>query len=622
MMIRFILVAAVVAFVSLVSIEVAEAALPNVVLIFADDLGVNDLSCYGRKDQATPNLDALAMSGIKFNCAYTAQPICSPSRAALMTGKYPARLHLTNYLPGRPDANSQKVIQPIIEGQLPLEEPTIAEWLKAAGYATGIFGKWHLGNKDFGPEKQGFDTVVSPPANSKPSDVEGGKSEYAITNAAIEFIREHRESPFFCYVAHNNPHIPLGAKPELVAKHESSFHPVYAAMIETLDDTVGLLMKEVKELGIEDNTIIVFTSDNGGLHVPEGPNAPPTHNTPFRAGKGYVYEGGLREPLIIGWPQRISAGSISEVPVMLTDLVPTFLEAAGIDVAKTVGPLDGVSLLPLFEGKAIATRDLFWHFPNYTNQGGRPAGAMRRGDWKLIRQYEDDRMELYNLANDPSEANDLTSDQPALVNEMSEAFSQWLVRVGAQMVQPNPDYDPAQHDFIYSHHDSSSIAPAETATEMVASWQSWRDAMNEATKGRRARITPAQGDIRLLARDAIVHAESMRYEPQTNKDVLGFWVNPNDWAEWTFEVSKPGEYEIEVQQGCGSGNGGSTVEVQVADQSLSFTVIETGHFQSMAQFAIGTVVLEAGKQTIAVKPKNKTGKAVMDLRRIVLRPRP
>ena len=251
---------------------------PNIVLILADDLGINDLGCYGRKDHRTPNLDRLASQGMRFTCAYTAQPICSPSRAAIMTGKCPARLNLTNFLPGRPDAPSQRLLQPRIEGQLPLEEVTIAELLKNAGYATGLFGKWHLGGPGFGPKEQGFDVAVSPPANTKPTLETGGKGEFAITAAAEKFIEDHRDRPFFCYVPHNNPHIPLAAAPELVEKHRDAFNPVYAAMIETLDDSVGRLMAKVESLGLTDRTIFLFTSDNGGLHVLESPGTPATYN--------------------------------------------------------------------------------------------------------------------------------------------------------------------------------------------------------------------------------------------------------------------------------------------------------------------------------------------------------
>ena len=394
--------------------EAATAAVrPNIVLILADDLGINDLGCYGRKDHRTPNLDRLASQGMRFTCAYAAQPICSPSRAAILTGKCPARLNLTNFLPGRPDAPSQRLLQPRIEGQLPLEEVTIAELLQHAGYATGLFGKWHLGGPGFGPKDQGFDVAVSPPADAKPTLASGGKAEFAITAAAEKFIEDHRDRPFFCYVPHNNPHIPLAAAPELIEKHWDAFHPTYAAMIETLDDAVGRLMAKVESLGLTDRTIFIFTSDNGGLHVLEFPGTPATYNRPFRAGKGYLYEGGLREPLLVRWPGVVAAGSTCNTPVVLTDLAPTLLEAAGVDAAKAVGPLDGINISKLLRGESLPARTLYWHFPNYTNQGSRPAGAIRDGDWKLVEQFEDGSVELFNLAHDSGETKNLAPAEPA-----------------------------------------------------------------------------------------------------------------------------------------------------------------------------------------------------------------
>jgi arylsulfatase A-like enzyme len=600
-------------------ITLLAAERPNIVLIFADDLGVNDLHCYGREEHQTPHLDQLATQGMKFNCAYTAQPICSPSRAALMTGKCPARLHLTNFLPGRADAPSQKLQQPIIEGQLPVEEVTIAEVLRDAGYATGLFGKWHLGGKGFSPSEQGFQEVVAPPANTPPTATEGGKGEYAITQAALSFIEKHRAEPFFCYIPHNNPHIPLGAKPDLIAKHADTFHPTYAAMIETLDDSIGLLLKKLDELALTERTIVIFTSDNGGLHVLEFPGTPATHNQPYRAGKGYVYEGGLREPLIIRWPGTIAPGSECETPVVLTDLVPTLLEAAGINVGQTVGPLDGVSLLPILKGGSLSERSLYWHFPNYTNQGGRPAGAMRKGDWKLVEHFEEMSVELYDLKADVKEEHNLAAEQPDVVREMVAALHHWREQVGAQMPTPNPEFQADLHTPLYVTQDSSKFVPEKTAALTEPHWQAWREQMNAAVKGRKAVVTPVVGDIRLHAKDARVHGENLRYEPQSHKNVLGYWTKPEDWADWEFEVVAAGKYEVEVQQGCGS-TGGSEVLVEVCDQELKFTVQATGHFQHMIQRTIGTVELPLGTCTLAIKPQTKEGVAIMDIRRVVLRP--
>ena len=597
---------------------------PNIVFVFADDLGVNDLGCYGRREHRTPHLDQLASEGMRCTSAYAAQPICSPSRAAVMTGKCPARLNLTNYLRGRADTPSQKLLQPRIEGFLPLEEVTLAELLKQAGYATGLFGKWHLGGPEHSPERQGFDVVESLPMNTPPSGEEGGKGEFAITAAAEKFIEANRDRPFFCYVPHNNPHIPLAASPDLVEKNREAFNPTYAAMIETLDRAIGRLLSKIESLGLTDRTIVVFTSDNGGLHVLESPGTPSTRNAPFRAGKGYLYEGGLRVPLIVRWPKVIPAGRVSDTPVVLTDLVPTLLEAAGIDPKKTVGPLDGVSLLGLFRGDELPPRRLFWHFPNYTNQGGRPAGAIRDGPWKLVEQFEDGSLELYDLAADIGETRNIAAADPGRAESMLAELKAWRASVGARMPRPNPDFDAALHRRLYMEQDPSRLVPAATSQATEPEWREWREAVNMALKGRTPSVTPATGDIRLHAKDARVHGEKLRYEPEPHKNVLGYWTNQNDWAEWEFDVPKPGHYEVEIQQGCGSGSGGAEVAVEVrgenGSETLTFTVQDTGHFQQQILRVIGEVNLAAGRHTLTVKPRTKPGVAVMDLRRIVLRP--
>lgn len=595
---------------------------PNIVLILADDLGINDLGCYGRKDHDTPSLDQLASQGMRFACAYTAQPICSPSRAAIMTGKCPARLNLTNYLPGRADAPSQRLLQPRIEGQLPLEEVTLAELLRNGSYATGMFGKWHLGGPGFEPKEQGFDVAVSPPANTEPTLATGGKGEFAITAAAEQFMEDHREQPFFCYVPHNNPHVPLAAAPELVEKRRDAFNPVYAAMIRTLDDSVGRLMAKVESLGLSQRTIFIFTSDNGGLHVLESPNTPATHNTPFRAGKGYVYEGGLRVPLVVRWPGVVTAGATCETPIVLTDLVPTLLEAAGVDPGQAVGPLDGISIMKLLRGESQPARTFYWHFPNYTNQGGRPAGAIREADWKLVENFEDGSAELFNLRQDRGELNNLAAAEPARAEDLRRKLAAWRKTVGARMPISNPDFDPALHRPLYVDHDPSKLVAESTAAATAQRWKAWREAMSAAIKGRKPSVTPATGDIRLHAKDARVHGETMRYEPQPNKNVLGYWTNLADWADWEFEVATAGAYEVEVQQGCGKGSGGAEVAVIIDDQTLKFTVHDTGHFQHLIQRTIGQVELAPGRHTLAVKPLTKPGVAVMDLRGVVLRPAP
>ena len=598
-----------------ISLHAAEP--PNIVFILADDLGINDLSCYGRKDQPTPNLDRLAGQGMRFTSAYCAQPICSPSRAAILTGKCPARLHLTNFLPGRADAPSQKLRQPVIEGQLPLEETTLAELLRGAGYATACIGKWHLGGAGFGPKEQGFNHYFAGNAVTKPSASEGGKGEYELTAEAERWIEENKARPFFLYLAHNTPHVPLAAKPELIEKHREAWNPMMAAMMETLDDCVGRVMAKVDAAGLAERTVFIFTSDNGGLHVLEMPNTPATHNTPFRAGKGYLNEGGLRIPLIVRWPGKVAPGVVVDAPVVLTDLMPTLMEAAGLDPAKTTGPLDGVSLGKLLAGGAPAARAMFWHFPNYTNQGGRPAGAVREGDWKLIADDESGGVELYNIAADPGEKHDLAKMEAARAAELSAKLAAWRKSVGAQMAEPNAKYDPgvSKEDV-----DTARIEAGASSAELRTKLTDWRAGMNAAIQGRKARVTPARGDIRLHAKDATVHGTQARYEEASYKNVIGFWTKPEDWASWDFEVAKAGRYEVEVQQGCSGG--GSEVAVEIAGQTLKFTVENTGHFQNMIARTIGEVDLPAGKQTLAVKPQTKKGGAVMDLRRVVLRPVP
>ena len=449
---------------------------PNIVFILADDLGPNDIACYGRREHHTPNLDRLASEGSRFTCAYVAQPICSPSRAAILTGKAPARLHLTTYLPGRPDCPSQKLLHPIIEQQLPLMERTVAECLRDAGYATACIGKWHLGGEGFLPTDQGFDLYHPGNAVTKPSAAEGGKGEYDLTARAIEFVQKNRDRPFFLYLAHNSPHIPYSARAELVAKNAGAFEPVYAALVETLDDTVGLLLAKLDALGLRDRTLVIFTSDHGGLHVPEGPHARITHNTPFRAGKGYLYEGGLRAPLIARWPGKVPAARVVDTPVINTDWLPTLVEIAR---ARTPRDLDGVSIASLLLGRGQPkARRFYWHFPHYTNQGSQPAGAIRDGDWKLIEHYEDGRVELFNLAKDISETTNLSTHEPRRVARLKNELAAWRQRAGAQTNSPNPNFDPVSYRKLYVDFVPSAFDPLRADAETWARVAAWRKLMD------------------------------------------------------------------------------------------------------------------------------------------------
>jgi arylsulfatase A len=592
---------------------------PNIVLILADDLGINDLACYGRAEHSTPNLDRLAKEGVRFATAYCAQPICSPSRAALLTGKSPARLHLTNFLPGRADAPSQKLLQPVIAGQLPLEERTVAEILRGAGYATACIGKWHLGGAGFGPKEQGFDLAFAGKAKTQPGETEGSKGEYELTTQAEQWIQQQKDRPFFLYVAHNTPHIPFEATAEDRARHTKAFNPTYASVISHMDACVGRIMAKLDELKLTERTMVVFASDNGGLHVLESKLTPATCNTPFRAGKGYVYEGGLRVPLIIRAPGRSTAGTVLEQPVVLTDLMPTFLELAGIDPAKSIGPLDGVSLNKMLGGTPLPARPQFWHFPNYTNQGGRPAGAVREGDWKLVQQYEDGSVELFNLASDPSERTNLAEKEAARAAGLRDKLAAWRQSTGAQEPTPNPDFDEKNHRALYVDRDPSRLEGKGTAEELAAQWQGWRTSMNEAVAGQKPRVTRPPLEIRLHAKDATVHGEKLRYEDPPQKNTLGFWTRVEDWASWKFDVATAGKYEIEIQQGCGKGNGGAEVVAEVGGKSFPFKVMETGHFQHFILRTIGMADLAGGTNEIALKPRSKPGAAVMDVRSVVLR---
>ena len=595
-------------------------SVPNIVLILADDLGVNDLGCYDRADQPTPQLDKLAQQGARFRNAYAAQSICSPTRAALLTGKTPARLHLTTFLPGRPDAVAQLLLHPTINQQLPAGEKTLADLLKPAGYVSTLVGKWHLGGKGSMPTDRGFDSYFPGTANTKPSDGEGGKGEYELTTQAEKFIETNKDKPFFLYLAHNNPHVPLAAKPAWIEKHAGAFNPTYAAMIATLDDCVGRVLAKLDALGLAERTIVVFTSDNGGLHVPEGPHTPATHNTPFRAGKGYCYEGGLRIPLIVRWPGTVKAGAVVDAPVVSTDWTPTLLTAAGVPVPEK---LDGANLASLLRGEALAERPLFWHQPHYTNQGGRPAGAVRLGDWKLIEHYEDGRCELFNLAQDASEATDVSAKEAGRVADLRGKLEKWRRDVAAQENTANPKFNAKPWQTLYRDTDTSRVPPADRATVTAKKLEGWRTLMNDVLPKAPKPTEAGAGAVLLHAGNAKVHGSKLRYEPEPHKDTLGFWVNAGDFAEWEFEAPNAGTFEVELLQGCGKGSGGATVEVALAGQTLAMKVEETGHFQRFIPRTIGTVKLDKpGRYTLTVKPQAKPGAAVMDLRRIVLRAAP
>lgn len=459
------------------SAAAAPAARANVVLILADDLGWADLQCYGSTFHETPQLDRLARSGVRFTAGYAAASVCSPTRAAILTGKSPARLHLTDWLKGRPDRPDQKLNRPNFQMHLPLEEVTLAEALKEAGYRTASLGKWHLGESPaHWPEHQGFDLNLSgcgkghPPSYFSPYEItnlpDGPKGEYLtdrLTREAVKFIEQNRAQTFFLYLPHYAVHTPLQARPDLIAKYQAiaasltnagveftpdsgrnvrqvQNHPTYAAMLESLDESVGRILDKLEELSLMTNTIVIFTSDNGGLSTAEGS---PTSNIPLRTGKGWPYEGGVRVPLLIAWPSQIAAARVSPVPVTSADLYPTLLELLNLP-PRPEQTSDGRSVAPLLRGGNIADRPLFWHYPHYSNQGGAPNGAIRLGCYKLIEWYEDMRVELFDLEKDPSERNDISKTEPAVTARLRQRLHEWRRESGAQMPTPNPDYRPAK----------------------------------------------------------------------------------------------------------------------------------------------------------------------------------
>jgi arylsulfatase A len=440
----------------------AAARPPNVIVILVDDLGWADLGCYGSTFHQTPNIDRLAHAGVRFTQAYSACTVCSPTRASLLTGKYPARVHLTDWIAGhsRPDA---KLRVPDWTKYLPTNEWTLAKSFKSAGYATASIGKWHLGGPEFYPTQQGFDLNIGgtdrgqPPSYVSPYKIatlpEGPPGEFLTDREAAEacrFIETNRARPFFIYLPHYAVHQPIAGKPEVVAKYRAQARPdspqhnaTYAALLESVDDALGRIRAKLDELNLADHTIIIFTSDNGGL-ILGGQNAP-TSNAPLRSGKGSPYEGGVRVPLIVHWPGQLKAGSVSEVPVMSLDLYPTILEMTSLKDARG-HTADGVSLVPVLHGARSLRRDaLYWHYPHYHPGGATPYGAIRRGDFKLLEFFEDGRLELYDLKKDPFEQHDLASEQSATARRLQRRLALWRETVDAQMPTPNPNYKPIQN---------------------------------------------------------------------------------------------------------------------------------------------------------------------------------
>lgn len=457
---------------------------PNIIFILLDDFGWKDLSCYGSDFYETPHLDKLCTESMKFTDAYAACPVCSPTRASIMAGKYPARIGLTNFIAG--SARGKLLEQPYTK-YLPHDEKSLASSLRENGYRTWHVGKWHLGSRDYYPDRHGFDVNIAGCHKGHPNDgyfspwnietlENGPEGEYLtdrLTDEAIALLEGESEKPFFLNLWYYTVHTPIQAKEEVVEKYrrkakemgldklqefaEGDFFPsehkrdmriqrrliqsdpAYAAMIEIMDVNIGRLLEALEKSGQAENTLIVFTSDNGGLATAEGS---PTCNAPLAEGKGWMYEGGTREPLLIKWPGVVEKGSVCKEVVTSTDFYPTLLEAAGIPLMPEQH-VDGANLMPLLKQSGKLDREaVYWHYPHYGNQGCTPGCSMRMGDFKLIEFFEDERFELYNLNEDLSEECNLAEKMPDLLDKMKTMLDAWKTDVDAVIPIPNPDFVP------------------------------------------------------------------------------------------------------------------------------------------------------------------------------------
>ena len=475
---KHLLIAASVALTTLVAVA-EKPKLPNVVVFLVDDLGYMDIGannpdCF----YDTPHIDRLAKSGMRFTDGYAANPVCSPTRYSLMTGKYPTRVRATNYFSGTREGKFKPAE---MINHMPLEETTLAQMLKTKGYATFFAGKWHLGkSEEYYPQNRGFDINIggwknggpytgkkyfapfkNPQMEDKPSDTHLPKR---LADETAAFINDHKDKPFLAYLSFYSVHTPLMGRPDLVEKYKKKAaringnafaeeeqvlpikakrkvrtlqkHAVYAAMVEAMDEAVGLVLDQLETSGLADNTIVIFTSDNGGLSTSEGS---PTSNVPLRGGKGWVYEGGIREPWLVRYPGVTKAGSESAEPICSIDLFPTVAAAAGLTVEHKI---DGVDLLPALTGQSLNRDAPFWHYPHYPNQGGFPGGAIREGEWKLLERYEDGRVHLYNLKDDVGEKNDLASQHPERVEHMRKSLHRWYAETDALFLREKDGVTP------------------------------------------------------------------------------------------------------------------------------------------------------------------------------------
>ena len=496
---------------------------PNVIFFLVDDLGWSDVGCYGSEFYETPNIDKLASEGVRFTDAYSACHVCSPTRASILTGKYPASLNLTDWLPGRRDFSFQKLKNVEINQHIPYDISTLPKMLKNNGYKTAIIGKWHLGEDDATTLKQGFDSHLPDwnkgwpkegyhfPYGMKGLEV-GDEGEYLtdrMTDEAIKYIDHNKETPFFLYLSHFAVHDPIEGRKDLVKKYSNKLKEIdppvgesfiletnpdekksitrieldslleddkykgykifpnesvkikqyqdnaeFAGMVESMDESLGRIMKKLKELKLDQNTILIFYSDNGGMSAAnfyfpdreiskkELDKAFSTSNLPLRGGKGWMYEGGIRVPLIIKWPGKGLQGFVSNIPVTSPDFFPTIIEMIGLQ-AENNNQKEGISLVPLLKGdKKLEREAIYWHFPHYSNHGNQsPGGVIRSGDYKLLEYYENNTVQLFNLVEDLGEQNDLSAIEPERVNKLRLLLRNWRKNVNAKMMLPNSEYD-------------------------------------------------------------------------------------------------------------------------------------------------------------------------------------
>ncbi|MCY4189128.1 MAG: sulfatase [Bryobacterales bacterium] len=448
---------------------------PNVIVVLVDDLGWMDLGCQGSDFYRTPNIDRLAATGMRFTDGYASCAVCSPTRAALMTGRSPARFGITDWIRAefqlanrqwpnirdrlgyhRPSGSGRELLTPVNELQLPHGEITLAELLKPIGYASAFIGKWHLGGRGHLPVDQGFDENYGgwdygqPPSYFDPfvdplrlpmgipTLAPRTAGEYLTdreADEAVGFIERNKDRPFLLYLSHYAVHTPIQGKQDLVARYESmrdgegQDDPVYASMVHSVDDAVGRLLETLDRTGLTDRTLIVFTGDNGGLDN----SGRPTENAPLRSGKGYAYEGGLRTPWIVRWPGVTEPGAVSREPIASIDLLPTIAAAVGTRTPADRA-IDGINLGPALRGGKLPERALVWHFPHYRHGPGHdPYSAIRQGDWKLIRFYDPAKTELYNLADDLGETNDLAGAMQARAKRLEALLDEHLQEAGARL---------------------------------------------------------------------------------------------------------------------------------------------------------------------------------------------